>query len=422
MNIVAVHFNHARIRAQLPAYQSQQRGFAGATRTHDGGNFSAWNRQTDIIENDSRFAAKSNVTDGDNGGGTQSAPLAYSNKLWLLRRSVYNTTMIESATTEIADKKLCETARRVIRIEAEAVANLSLRIGESFVKTCDYLLRCKGRVILIGMGKSGHIARKIAATLASTGTASYFVHPAEANHGDLGMLAPGDTIIAISNSGETNEILTLLPIIKLLNIPMIAMTGNAKSILAQYATIHLDISVNQEACPLGLAPTSSTTTALVMGDAIALALLEARGFQANDFARYHPGGALGRRLLLQIDKLMHTGEQLPVVTIDCLLSDALLEMTRKSLGMTTVVDTDGKLCGIFTDGDLRRSLDQNVNVHQTKIADIMTKNSVTITKNCLAAEALQLMEQRKITSLVVLDNEKPVGVVHMHDLLRAGIG
>src|SRR3989338_8585944 len=314
MNIVAVHFNHARIRAQLPAYQSQQRGFAGATRTHDGGNFSAWNRQTDIIENDSRFAAKSNVTDGDNGGGTQSAPLAYSNKLWLLRRSVYNTTMIESATTEIADKKLCETARRVIRIEAEAVANLSLRIGESFVKTCDYLLRCKGRVILIGMGKSGHIARKIAATLASTGTASYFVHPAEANHGDLGMLAPGDIVIAISNSGETEEILTLLPIIKLLDIPIIAMTGDPHSSLANYATVHIDIHVDKEACPLGLAPTSSTTAALVMGDAIAITLLEARGFKARDFARYHPAGSLCRRLLLRVEGLMRAGGRKSVVS------------------------------------------------------------------------------------------------------------
>src|SRR3989338_282131 len=225
---------------------------------------------------------------------------------------------------------LCQLGKQVIDTEIQSITSLISRIDETYADACRLLLSCKGRVILIGMGKSGHIARKIAATLASTGTASYFVHPAEANHGDLGMLAPGDTIIAISNSGETNEILTLLPIIKLLNIPMIAMTGNAKYILAQYPTIHLDISVNQEACPLGLAPTSSTTTALVMGDAIALALLEARGFQANDFARYHPGGALGRRLLLQIDKLMHTGEQLPVVTINCLLSDALLEMTRKS--------------------------------------------------------------------------------------------
>lgn len=317
---------------------------------------------------------------------------------------------------------LCNLGRRVIDIETQAAASLINRIDDTYADACRLLLSCQGRVILIGMGKSGHIARKIAATLASTGTASYFVHPAEANHGDLGTLAPGDIVIAISNSGETNEILTLLPIIKLLNIPVIALTGNAQSTMAKYATIHLDIHVEQEACPLGLAPTCSTTAALIMGDAIAITLLEARGFKADDFARYHPGGSLGKRLLLKIEGLMHCGDRLPKVNEHCLLSEALVEMTKKSLGMTTVVNNDNKLCGIFTDGDLRRTLDQDINFRKTKISVVMTKKCRTIAKENLAAEALQLMEKYKITALVVIENKMPIGVVHMHDLLRAGIG
>ncbi|MCX7120393.1 MAG: KpsF/GutQ family sugar-phosphate isomerase [Gammaproteobacteria bacterium] len=316
---------------------------------------------------------------------------------------------------------LCRLARQVIDIEAQAVAGLGKHIGETYASACRLLLNCKGRVILIGMGKSGHIARKIAATLASTGTASYFVHPAEASHGDIGMLSPGDAVIAISNSGETAEILTLLPIIKLLDIPIIAMTGKPNSSLAVYATFHLDISVDKEACPLGLAPTSSTTAALVMGDAIAITLLEARGFKANDFARFHPGGSLGRRLLLRIEGLMHSGDRLPIVDEDCLLSEALLEITQKSLGMTTVVNKDRQLLGIFTDGDLRRILDQNTDIRNTPIKKVMTKQCHSISKDSLAAEALQLMEQHRITSLVVIENKIPIGVVHMHDLLRAGI-
>lgn len=331
-------------------------------------------------------------------------------------------TEIEVSTFDpLSTAYLCRLGRQVIDIETQSVASLIFRIGETYADACRLLLHCKGRVILIGMGKSGHIGRKIAATLASTGTASYFVHPAEAGHGDLGMLTPGDVVLSISNSGETQEILTLLPIIKLLDIPIIAMTGNPTSTLADYATIHLDISVDKEACPLGLAPTSSTTAALVMGDAIAITLLEARGFCASDFARYHPGGSLGRRLLLRIEGLMHTGSSLPLVREDCLLSEALLEVTRKSLGMTTVINDQQELCGIFTDGDLRRSLDQNLDIHKTPIGTIMTKKCVTISKHHLAAEALQIMEQHKITSLVVVENNKPIGVVHMHDLLRAGI-
>ncbi|OGT64413.1 MAG: D-arabinose 5-phosphate isomerase [Gammaproteobacteria bacterium RIFCSPHIGHO2_12_FULL_45_9] len=325
------------------------------------------------------------------------------------------------ANNTIDTDYLCQVARQVIDIEAQSVANLATRIGETYADACRLLLQCKGRVVLIGMGKSGHIARKIASTLASTGTASCFVHPAEAGHGDLGMLSPGDVIIAISNSGETEEILTLLPIIKLLDIPIIAMSGKPDSTLANYATIHLNISVDKEACPLGLAPTSSTTAALVMGDAIAITLLEARGFKANDFARFHPNGSLGRRLLLKVDGLMHSGNNLPRVDEQCLMSEALLEITRKSLGMTTITDKDGNLCGIFTDGDLRRTLDQTVDIHATPITTVMTKSCVTINRNCLAAEALQIMEQHKITALVVTDNNQPVGVVHMHDLLRAGI-
>lgn len=325
-------------------------------------------------------------------------------------------------TQQHSSEQLCLIARKVIDTEAQCVENLLSRIDETYANACRLLLRCQGRVILIGMGKSGHIASKIAATLSSTGTASYFVHPAEANHGDLGMLSPGDIVIAISNSGETNEILTLLPIIKLLNIPIIAMTGNPHSSLAKYATYHINIAVDKEACPLGLAPTSSTTAALVMGDAIAITLLEARGFKADDFARYHPGGSLGRRLLLRIEGLMHSGNQLPSVQSTCLLSEALIEITQKSLGMTTVVDDQGELCGIFTDGDLRRSLDQIVDIHNTRIDQVMTKKCLTISKEQLAAEALRIMEQHKITSLVVTEKRKPIGVIHMHDLLRAGIG
>ena len=317
---------------------------------------------------------------------------------------------------------LCQIGRRVVDIETQSIAKLSEKINENYAHACQLLLACKGRVILIGMGKSGHIARKISATLASTGTASYFIHPAEASHGDLGMLMPDDVIIMISNSGETGEILTLLPIIKLLNIPTIAMTGNPKSSMATYATLHLDISVEKEACPLGLAPTSSTTAALVMGDAIAITLLEARGFEAKDFARYHPGGALGKRLLLKVENLMHSGTHLPRVNENCLLSDALIEITQKSLGMTTVINDEEQLRGIFTDGDLRRTLDHNIDIHQTPIKKVMTTQCRTISKDCLAAEALQIMEQYKITALVVVENHNPIGVVHMHDLLRAGIG
>lgn len=341
-----------------------------------------------------------------------------------MKSESHSAVVMDAIKTEeiISTDYLCHLGRRVIDIETQSVANLIPRIDEHYADACRLLLACRGRIILIGMGKSGHIARKIASTLASTGSASYFVHPGEASHGDLGMLSAGDVVIAISNSGETAEILTLLPLIKLLDIPIVAFTGNTKSALAQYSTVHLDISVDKEACPLGLAPTSSTTAALVMGDAIAITLLEARGFKAKDFARYHPGGSLGRRLLLRIEGLMHTGNRLPKVSEDCLLSEALLEITQKSLGMTTIVNADNVLCGIFTDGDLRRTLDQNIDIRHSPIKTVMTKKCITITRNHLAAEALQIMEQHKITSLVVVEEGSPIGVVHMHDLLRAGIG
>lgn len=322
---------------------------------------------------------------------------------------------------KIINKQLFkQVGKQVISIERDAIANLVDCVDEHFARACEYMITCKGRVVLIGMGKSGHIARKIAATLASTGTASYFIHPAEASHGDLGMMAKEDVAFFLSNSGETEEILTLLPTIKSLKIPIIALTSRPLSTLAKQAAVHINIPVSKEACPLGLAPTSSTTAALVMGDALAIALLEARGFKAQDFARFHPSGSLGRKLLLTVDHLMHKNEKMPVVSHDCLLSSALVEITEKSLGMTTIIDEKGNLCGIFTDGDLRRTLDQNHDIHTTTISQVMTQNCMTISKDMLAAEALKMMKKYKITSLVVINNSKPVGVIHMHDLLRAG--
>lgn len=316
---------------------------------------------------------------------------------------------------------LCASAKAVINIERDVISGLLDSIDEQFMQACQLMLSCKGRIVLMGMGKSGHIARKIAATLASTGSASYFIHPAEASHGDLGMLSVDDIVFFLSNSGETEEILTLIPTIKQLDIPIIAMTSRVQSRLAKQAAVHITLTIEKEACPLGLAPTSSTTAALVMGDAIAISLLEARRFKADDFAKFHPSGTLGRQLLLTVETLMHANEKMPMVTLSCLLSDALMEITRKSLGMTTVVSDSGDLQGIFTDGDLRRTLDQNHDIHSTPIHRVMTKNCITINKEMLAAEALKLMKTHKITSLVVLEYNKPVGVLHMHDLLRAGL-
>ncbi len=311
--------------------------------------------------------------------------------------------------------------RAVIDIEARAVQALRERIDERFRHACQLMLDCGGRIVVLGMGKSGHVGNKIAATLASTGTPAFFVHPGEASHGDLGMLTRQDAAIALSNSGETAELLTILPLIKRLGVPLITLTGNPTSTLAQAADVNLDVSVEQEACPLGLAPTASTTACLAMGDALAVALLQARGFTEEDFALSHPGGALGRRLLLRIADLMHTGEEIPCVTPQTPLGEALVEMTRKGLGMTAVSDDRQQLLGVFTDGDLRRALDQGTDVHRVTMEDVMTRHSKTVPSRMLAAEALQIMEAFKITSLVVVDDERIAGILHMHDLLRAGV-
>ncbi|HLA74457.1 MAG TPA: KpsF/GutQ family sugar-phosphate isomerase [Gammaproteobacteria bacterium] len=327
----------------------------------------------------------------------------------------------KTGAATLPDADLQRLGQGVISVEAQAIAALAARIDGDFVKACRLMLACAGRIVVIGMGKSGHIGGKIAATLASTGSPAFFVHPGEASHGDLGMITPQDVVIALSNSGETEEIVTILPLIKRLGIPLIALTGNPKSTLASLATVSIDVSVAEEACPLGLAPTSSTTATLAMGDALAIALLEARGFTAEDFARAHPGGRLGRRLLL-ISDIMHTGAAVPCVNQQARLSEALMEMTRKGLGMTSIVDDEQRILGIFTDGDLRRVLDRAIDVHNTPIAQIMTRNCRTARPASLAAEALQLMQQYKINALPITDEDgKLVGTINMHDLLRAGI-
>jgi arabinose-5-phosphate isomerase len=314
------------------------------------------------------------------------------------------------------------SARRTIRIESEAVAALDQAINQDFARACELLLACKGRIIVTGMGKSGHIGRKIAATLASTGSPAFFVHPAEASHGDMGMITHHDVVIALSNSGNTTEIITLLPVIKRLGVPLLTLTGSPASTLAQAATINLDVRVKSEACPLNLAPTSSTTAALVMGDALAIALLEARGFTAEDFAFSHPGGALGRKLLLRVEDIMHSGTHIPRVNQDTTLIHALIEITDKGLGMTTVLDASGNLIGVFTDGDLRRTLEHNIDIHKTRIGDRITKKCTTIPASMLAAEALAIMEEKSITSIVVVDEQQHVsGIVHLHDILKAGV-
>ncbi len=319
-------------------------------------------------------------------------------------------------------EKLRELALAVIHIEAEAIMQLAPRIDQAFVNACQLLLNTTGRIVVMGMGKSGHVANKLAATLASTGSPAFFVHPGEACHGDMGMIKGEDTIIALSNSGNTPEILTLLPLIKRLGCNVISLTGNPVSAIAESADINLDVSVSREACPLGLAPTSSSTAALVMGDALAIALLEARGFTKEDFARTHPGGTLGKRLLLHVSDIMHTGDKIPRVGSETLLQDALLEMNRKQLGLTTIVDAEQHLLGIFTDGDIRRSMDKNINFQSTKIIEGMTTKVKTVTPNILAVDAMKIMEANKITSLVITDEHNVVqGVLHMHDLLKAGV-
>ncbi|MDQ2694279.1 MAG: KpsF/GutQ family sugar-phosphate isomerase [Pseudomonadota bacterium] len=322
----------------------------------------------------------------------------------------------------MSDSTLKELGRTVLETEARAVARLADRVDDTFVRACQHLLACEGRIVVIGMGKSGHIGGKIAATLASTGSPAFFVHPAEASHGDLGMITARDVVLALSNSGETDEINILLPLIKRLGVALIALTGNPASTLARAASVHIDVSVEQEACPLGLAPTASTTAALAMGDALAVSLLEARGFTAEDFARSHPAGRLGRRLLLLIDDVMHRDQRIPRSQPDEAVTTALMEMTRKGLGMTVVVNTEDRVLGVFTDGDLRRALDQRLDVHATPLSEVMTWNCKTVRTGMLAAEALHLMEEHKINALPVVDaTGRLMGALNMHDLLRAGV-
>lgn len=317
---------------------------------------------------------------------------------------------------------LLASARRVFEIERDALGAVHDRLDGGFTRACELILATQGRVVCIGMGKSGHIARKIAATLASTGTPAFYVHPGEAGHGDLGMITDADIVLALSNSGETDELVTLLPVLARQGNQLIAMTGRPQSTLARRADAHIDASVPAEACPLDLAPTSSTTAALVLGDALAVALLEARGFTADDFARSHPAGALGRRLLLHIRDVMHAGDDVPRVADSATLGEALMEMSRKRLGMTAVVDDDGRLAGLFTDGDLRRALDSGADVRGTRIDEVMTRDPKAIGADDLAVEAAQMMETHKINALLVLDDERRVvGALNIHDLLRARV-
>ncbi|MBD1581043.1 KpsF/GutQ family sugar-phosphate isomerase [Pseudoalteromonas sp. S16_S37] len=319
-------------------------------------------------------------------------------------------------------KQFTDTAQRVIAIERQAIDEIGQHIDKHFAKACQTIYDCQGRTIVVGMGKSGHIGNKIAATFASTGTPAFFVHPGEASHGDLGMITKDDVVVLISNSGETSEVLNIIPVIKRIGAKTIAMTGNPQSSMAKLSDVHLCVAVSQEACPLGLAPTASTTATLVMGDALAVALLEARGFTADDFALSHPGGALGKRLLLTLSEIMHKEQQVPIVSHLSTIKDALFEMSAKGLGMTTIVDEQGQLVGIFTDGDLRRIIEQRVDLHTTPIHKAMTVNCTTAHEEMLAAEALNIMETKRINGLVVIDeNKRPIGALNTQDLLRAGV-
>jgi arabinose-5-phosphate isomerase len=319
-----------------------------------------------------------------------------------------------------------EQARRVLRIEAEAISRLIERVDENFDRAIELILHCPGRVVVTGMGKSGHIGNKIAATLASTGTPALFLHPAEGIHGDLGMVTRGDVVIAISNSGETDELTRMLPSLKRLGIKIIALTGNRESSLGKNSDVVIDVGVKEEACPLGLAPTASTTATLAMGDALAVVLLDRRGFKEQDFACYHPGGSLGKRLLLHVRDVMHSGVAVPKVSDSMLVKDAIYEISSKKMGITAVVDGQGVLQGVISDGDLRRWMERTEkageNLLTKKAGEIMTRNPKVISADALAAEAIDIMEGRSITSLLILDDRKrPTGVVHLHDLLKAGV-
>ena len=318
--------------------------------------------------------------------------------------------------------ELLALAREVLDIEARAVETLKTRLDDNFIAACNLCMQTSGRIVVTGMGKSGHVSNKIAATLASTGTPAFFMHPAEASHGDLGMITNQDLLIAISYSGETAEVVTILPVVKRMGAKLLSITGNPNSTMAQAADAHLDISVAEEACPLNLAPTASTTATLAMGDALAVALLKMRGFTAEDFARSHPSGSLGKRLLLRVSDVMHTGDRVPAVKADVTLRDALLEMTDKGLGMTAIVDEDRRILGIYTDGDLRRTLDTGADIRETRIRDVMHPNCKTTTDDLLAAEALHLLEENKITGLLVVDDDnRLIGALNIHDLFREGL-
>jgi arabinose-5-phosphate isomerase len=320
------------------------------------------------------------------------------------------------------DSQLLACGRRALEIEAQAVAILAPRLDAGFAAACRVCLACEGRVVVTGMGKSGHIARKIAATFASTGTPAFFLHPAEAGHGDLGMITRTDAVVAISNSGETPELVLLLPHLKRLAVPLIVLVGKVDSTLGRAATVAVDVSVPEEACPLNLAPTASTTATLAMGDALAVSVLEARGFTEQDFAMSHPSGSLGRQLLLHVEDVMRTGAALPRVSADDLLGAGLIEMSKKGLGMTVVVDTDDHILGVFTDGDLRRAFDKQIDVHSTPMRVVMTTKCKTIGPRALAAEAVHLMETHRITALPVTDAQgRLIGALNVHDLFRAGV-
>jgi arabinose-5-phosphate isomerase len=330
--------------------------------------------------------------------------------------------MIETQTKTDMTKHFSELGLAVIDTELAAISRLRAQMNETFDEACQLMLACEGRVVVTGMGKSGHIAGKIAATLASTGTPAFYVHPGEASHGDLGMITRKDVVVALSNSGETREIITILPIIGRLNVPLIALTGNADSTLAKEANVHLDVSIEKEACPLNLAPTASTTAALVMGDALAIALLEAKGFSEKDFALSHPGGSLGKRLLLHVDDVMHKGTRIPKVTTGTSITKAIVEMSAKRLGMTAIVDQHDQFLGIFTDGDLRRSLENPIDLSQTPIDHVMTKNPITAKPGILAAEALALMQKYTINGMFILDENQHIeGALNTQDLLQKGV-
>jgi arabinose-5-phosphate isomerase len=323
---------------------------------------------------------------------------------------------------KLTPDELLALAREVLDIESRAVAVLGDRLNDNFVAACELCLEVTGRVVVTGMGKSGHVSNKIAATLASTGTPAFFMHPAEASHGDLGMITSQDLLLAISYSGETEEVVRILPVVKRIGAKLLSITGNPESTMARTADVHLDISVDEEACPLNLAPTASTTATLAMGDALAVALLQSRGFTADDFARSHPSGSLGKRLLLRVSDVMRSGSRVPAVQADVSLRDGLMEMTDKGLGMTAIVAAGGDIQGIFTDGDLRRVLDSGADIHKTTIREVMHTDCKTIAADVLAAEALHILEENKITSLLVADEDnKLVGALNIHDLFREGL-